>query len=116
MAVTLDDIYNLPESAFIAGDTKTFEVFVTDENGAPLDLNGSTCSIRIFPLGQNDILIIALSGDIVDAQAGEFHCTLESDDSSELSGKYIAQVFVTDIDGIEHIPCQGILTISPKSL
>ncbi len=111
--VTIDDIVSLGSDSFVAGTNKTFRFFVLDQNGAPLGLLGATCSLKVFPVGQYDVVVLEKAGVITDTVTGTFEVTIEYDDTKDLSGIYDIQPHLIDFDGKEYIPCQGQWIILP---
>ena len=113
MTVTLSDIYNLGEYVFVGGSTQTFIFYVT-QDGAPIDISGSTCSVKICPLGQKDVVTATLSGTITDAVGGVFNVIWSGNNTTSLTGKFEMQPICVDIDGIPHIDGTALLTIVGK--
>lgn len=110
--------YTLPTIDFVGGETQdlAFHVYFY-EGKKPFGLTGCTCSFSIvhFRNKQGTPILTKSMGSIFN-EAGTAEnvltVTLEPTETVDLSGKYIYQISIKDIDGDVEIPKQGILYIT----
>jgi len=106
------DVNNLDDFKFIGGNDLSLEFFVYDEDGVPVDISSATVNWRMSYYGDPDHAVIAKSGTI--NTTSSFLVELTSAETANLSGKFLHQPTVIDIDGTKFRPAQGIITIIPK--
>jgi hypothetical protein len=109
--ISYQSINSLEEVAFIAGTNYTLSFTVTDEYGAPINIEAATCTWVLSPYGQPDILSLSKEGDIKSASV--FDVVLDAEDTLTFSGKYMQQPIVEDFSGNIFRPAQGVVTIIP---
>ena len=114
----LYDPYTLPTIDFVGGETQdlAFHIyFYIDKK--PLSLTGCTCSFSIVnfmnkvgvPVLIKPMRAIFNNDNTMD---NVLTVTLSPPETVQLSGKYIYQISMRDIDGDIEIPKQGILFIT----
>jgi len=106
-------INNLEEISFVAGTKYTLHFNFYDSAGAAIDISSFTCKWQIAPVGRahEGIPTLDLTGTIESTNG--FYINLDENTAS-LSGKYIHQPILIDINADEQRPVQGIITIIPK--
>ena len=110
--------YTLPTIDFVGGETQdlAFNVYFY-KNKKPLSLTGCSCNFSIVSFTNktgSPILSKEMKGnfnDQVDVN-NVLTVTLTSADTVDLSGKYIYQIIIRDIDGEVEIPNQGVMYIT----
>lgn len=109
--------YVLPTIDFVAGETQdlSFNIYFYKSN-KPYNLEDclATFSVSSYT-NKSGSAIISKSMDIrpgVSETNNNLFVTLTSRDTIDLSGKYIYQITLQDIDGDVEIPKQGILMIT----
>jgi len=107
------EINSLDALMFIGGDEQTLTFFIVDETGNPIDLTLGTSYWLLAPYGNPEMPVLELTGT-PGSEINEVSFLVESDDTADLSGKYIQQLLVIDFLGSEYRPCQGIVTIIPQ--
>lgn len=112
--LTYQDIYQFEDFAFIAGTEYTIEYTVYESNGVvPVDISSGTTKLFVSPYGQPDYVAIEKSG-VLSVETGVFTITLDTNDTKDLSGKFIQQPVVYDFAGKEYRLAQGVFTIIPR--
>lgn len=113
MTLSNNQINDLPEISFIAGNETelNFTIYTSDGNFA--NLTGATVTWKLAPYGSS-VSVLTKNG-VVDAtpSSGKFVVTLEYADTSLLSGKYIQQ-YATANSSNTYLPSQGIVNIIPR--
>ena len=117
----LNNVFTLPEIAFIGGSTEKLSFNLIKPNKQPyVDVDGVKFSVisysnrdysnPVFVLeNENDGVIV----DIDDEQTySRVIITIGRDLTKTLSGKYIYQLEIMDATGKSEIPGQGIITIT----
>lgn len=114
----LQSIYTLPTIEFVGGETQdlAFNLFFY-KNKKPFSTTGVTANFAIVSF-TNKVGVPILNKQM----KGTFNedgtvnnvltVTLEPSETVDLSGKYIYQIQIRDIDGDVEIPKQGILYIT----
>ena len=78
-----------------AGSDFVLEYIVFDQTtGLPGNLSGSTCSVKICPRGEPNIVTLTLSGTVTDTNV--FEVTLLAEDTISLIGLYSHQPIIVD--------------------
>lgn len=110
--------YTLPTIAFVAGETQEF-VFNTFfySNRQPFGLSGCTANFSVVSYADKTgapILTKSMQSRLSDGASVEnvLTVTLTPSDTIDLSGKYIYQLTIRDVNGNVEIPKQGILLIT----
>lgn len=106
---SFDIINNLGSYEFIAGSDQTFIFNVFDQDGAAVDLTGSTNTCSLSPYGQSEIVSLEKSGTITGTN--QFKIELAASDTTDFSGKYALQPRSVSFVGRIYLPGQAILTI-----
>lgn len=114
----LQNIYTLPTIEFVGGETQdlAFNLFFY-KNKKPFSTTGVTANFAIVSF-TNKVGVPILSKQMKGAfnEKGTVNnvltVTLEPSETVDLSGKYIYQIQIRDIDGDVEIPKQGILYIT----
>jgi len=84
----------------VAGDYTTLRFLCVDENGAPINLNSSTCTMKMCPYGQTDPVVLTKTGTIIAPTTnGIFEVYLLLTDTQNLYGVYEAYPQIVDILG-----------------
>lgn len=102
----------MTDFSMVAGDSKTLEITVNDDAGAPVDLTGATIQWNAArrPYGT---AVISKAGSITDAPAGKFTVLLEPADTASLDGSFYQAATITGGDGSVSTLFLGALLISP---
>lgn len=110
--------YILPTIDFVGGETQDlyFNVYFY-KNKKPFSLSGCTSNFSIVSFtNKTGSPILTKEMDVIFNDAGTVNnvlsVTLEPAETVDLSGKYIYQIMIRDIDGDVEIPKQGILYIT----
>lgn len=106
------EVNQLGEFAMIAGDSETLEFSYFYKDGTPLDLSSSTARWRLCYVGQPDVAVLDLPGEIFGGN--NFVVKLSISNTENLSGKFIQQPVLVDYKGDEYVYQQGVITIIPK--
>jgi hypothetical protein len=102
----------LPEFGFIAGTTYTLYFNVYEENGVnPLDMGGATFRWVLTRYGLSES-VLEVEGSITGIGTAEVQLT--TNDTKNLSGKFIHQPVIISFTGEEYRPSQGTLIIAPR--
>lgn len=106
--------YTLEPITIIAGDYFTFEFDVFDKDRSEsADLTGYEASILIAPYSQSDATIISKRGSIV--EDSRFIAIINSEDTINLTGKFVYQPVLKAPNDRQYRPAQGVLTILPAN-
>ncbi len=119
MASTFDclTVNDLAPITFIAGTEQTLNYYVYDQTtGCALDLSTSQCSVVISPYGNPNYIAIEVSGSTLGTPVNKFYAVISGCASSALSGKFIQQPKIIDLDGSIFRPSQGIVNITPANI
>jgi len=100
--------FALEEVHMIAGDQRIFTYIVNNNSGAPLDLQGSTCSVIIVPFNDVTHIIGELSGTV--SGSSTFSANFSG---SGLSGVYQQIIKIIDTNSNIHKPAQGKIIVFP---
>ena len=103
----------LEEISFIAGTYYTIEFKVYNQAGDEANLSGSTCTWKMSPYGEPNIVTLSLNGTITGTNTFEVY--LLSSATLNLSGKYVHQPIITDGTKI-YRPQQGVINIIPANV
>lgn len=110
--------YTLPTIDFVGGETQdlSFNVYFY-KNNRPFSLTGCTSNFSIVSCNnRGGAPILNKQMDSIFNEAGTSNnvliVTLEPTETVDLSGKYVYQITIRDIDGDVEIPKQGILYIT----
>lgn len=101
-----------------AGDDKTLQVTVVDEDGDPVNLTAASIKWQATrSLGKTSAISkTATAGGgitITDASNGEFEVTLTAANTDGLSGTYQHEAEVTFVDGTKSTVLSGTMNIIP---
>lgn len=119
----INPVYNLPEIQFVGGSTEEFSFNLFDKNREPyIDIMRGTVSFSVISYSNRDygspLFVLSnadscvnIDVDEVDGTYSKVHITLNGDLTRTLSGKFIYQLELTDMNGNLDIPGQGIMTI-----
>ena len=111
----INNIYTLPEVDFVGGSTNKFlfHVYRDDKKTEAADLEGSTANFSLVNfINKNGTPIISKSMTLAqDDDACILSVTLTSEDTVNLSGKYVYQITIVDSGGRAIIPNQGVMYI-----
>jgi hypothetical protein len=105
---TYGNINSLDEISFIGGTYYILEYKVYDQDGGAANISGSTCSVKISPYGESNIVVLTYSGTITGTNTFEIY--LLSADTIGLSGKFKHQPIILD-SGKSYRSQQGIINI-----
>jgi hypothetical protein len=103
-------INSLEEISFIGGSYYTLEFVVYNQNGSPANLSGATCTWKMSPYGNPDIITLSYNGTVTGTNTFEVY--LLSADTLALSGKYVHQPLVVE-SGNSYRSQQGVINITP---
>lgn len=106
------DVNQMAEFSMIGGTYETLEFYFYDSEGNPLDLESSTMKWRLCRLGQPDITLLEIEGEIFSGNGAVVE--IQSQDTQNLYGKFIHQPVLIDYAGNEYVYQQGVITIIPK--
>ena len=106
------EVNQLSEFAMIAGTSETLEFYYYYSDGTPFNLESSTARWRLCRVGQPDVAVLDLPGEIFGGN--NFVVKLSSSDTANLSGKFIQQPVLVDYKGDEYVYQQGVITIIPQ--
>lgn len=112
---TLDMINNLGEVTMVATSDQTFVFYCVSELGAPINITGATCSMKIYPYGQPTSTVLTKTGTITNVATGEWRVFLLPSDTIDLYGVYQMQPIVVTLDNTKFIPGTGILNFVPNA-
>lgn len=111
----INNIYTLPEVDFVGGSTNEFlfRVYRDDKKTEAADLEGSTANFSLVNfINKNGTPIISKSMTLAqDDDVCILSVTLTSEDTVNLSGKYVYQITIVDSAGRAIIPNQGVMYI-----
>lgn len=110
--------YTLPTIDFIAGESQDLLFHTYFHTGKrPFDMTGCTANFSIVNflnrMGSPIVSkVMTISEDPALDSNNQLLVHLDTNETVELSGKYIYQIIIRDIDGDVEIPKQGILYIT----
>lgn len=109
--------YVLPTIDFVGGETQEFEFNIFyPTNHKPCNMSGSISSFSIVNIRNKTgepILIKPMKPGL--SSKGDYNVlkvVLEPEETVELSGRYVYQIQIRDVDGTVEIPKQGLLYIT----
>lgn len=112
------DVYSLPEVMFVAGQSNTLRWRLFTEQNIPFNAEGCTGNFALVDYSDKytdePVVSKSLTFSIGDDETGAKNiATVEllPNDTLGLSGKYIYQITIKDVDGEVEIPNQGIFNI-----
>jgi hypothetical protein len=103
---------SLEDFSMIGGSYFVLTFNVVDENGVPIDLNGSNPQWLLSVYGDPNNPVLQKDGVITGAPSGIFTVILEGSDTFELSGKYIQQPILVDSMNNDFRLGQGVINIT----
>ena len=112
---TLDMINNLGTQTCIATSDQTFVFYCVSEVGAPINITGATCSMKIYPYGQPTSTTLTKTGTITNVATGEWKVFLLPGDTINFYSVYQFQPIVVTLDNTKFIPGTGILNFVPNA-
>jgi hypothetical protein len=118
MASTFDclTVYDLEPFRFIGGTEQTLGYYMYDQtSGCPLDITTAQCSVIISPYGNPNYVTLVASGSPTGSPVNYFIATISGCATQLISGKFVQQPRIIDIDGGENTPSQGLLQIDPRN-
>lgn len=99
-----------------AGNKVTFQVTVTDEDGAAVNISGFAISwvLRMYALATEDLVVKTVGAGVTltNPTQGVFTVALDSEDTIDLAGNYYHEAARTDA-GSETTYLTGTVTINP---
>lgn len=111
-------MYSLPEINFIGGSSEDlqFNLYSDETNPEPFTLYGGKANFSIVNfINKNSTPVLSKQMEISlnDDQTSYniVRVSLEPADTVDLSGKFVYQIILTDVDGNVDIPHQGIINI-----
>ena len=110
MALCVNDPYTLPSISFVGGDTQNLAFHTYSYHGKrPFSLSGCTCNFSVVNFAnKNGVVLISkpmeIAGGGEDEPDNVLLVTLTSQETVSLSGKYVYQITITDVDGESEIP------------
>lgn len=110
----------LPSYTFVAGNTREHQWKLLSRNGSPFNADGCTGSFALVEYSRRYDNVPLLTKPLEFIEAGDTikstaTVTLLPDDTKDLSGKYIYQITIKDVDNEVEIPGQGIFLISKNT-
>lgn len=105
---------NLQDVTMIAGDEQTFEYYVWDNYGNPLNLQYCLTYVVIFRYGDTSYTVAQLSGSWVRSGSSYNLFNVKFSGSNLPAGIYQQQVKILDQHGGWHVPAQGRVIIFPS--
>lgn len=102
---------NLPDVTMIAGDEQTFEYYVWDNYGNPLNLQYALTYVVVFRYGDTSYIAAELSGSWVRSGSSYNLFNVKFSGSGLPAGIYQQQVKILDAHGGWHVPAQGRIII-----
>lgn len=112
------DIYTLPEISFVSGQSNTLRWRLFTITKRPFNADGCTGNFAVVDYSDqtgDPLITKSLTfevGDNPDKIKNVAVVDLSPDDTLGLTGKYIYQITIRDIDGEAEIPNQGFLHIA----
>lgn len=110
--------YNLPSIDFVGGASEdfAFRTYFDKEKSTPFDLFGAQANFSIASyLNKTGKPIISKQMEIRYSEEAKEHnilaVSLAPNETVNLSGKYVYQITIKDVDGNIDIPYQGIIFI-----
>lgn len=114
----IDYKIELDPVSFIAGDYQEFEYNVVDSaSGMTVSLNENqiaSAKVAFCSYGDFESPVLVIEAAREDMSGGSFLIRLESSDTEGLSGLYVQQPIITDVDGMVFRPGQGTVNIYPR--
>ena len=108
----MNNVYELEELVFVAGDFFTIEFTVHDSYSKELvDLTPFEVSCVISALGNPNQIVLEKDG--IKTGDSTYRIELLSSETIDLSGKFVYQPIIKLDEDKQHRPAQGILTIMP---
>jgi len=108
------NVFNVDSMTFIAGSHQELRFHIyEDDMVSPIPLNGaSNIELRVSLFGQPNWVVFTKVGSNENIDPYNIAIIeLTTDDTALLSGKYMYQLRLTDINDVTYIPAQGIMTI-----
>lgn len=106
-------VNDLEEDSFIAGTNRVYRFLITNPAGDAVDLSSCDCFWKMSPFGSS-ASVLSASAVVSGTPINEMVVTLYSNDTKDLSGKFIHQAIIIDVTNQEFRPSQGIITIFPR--
>jgi hypothetical protein len=110
---TYSQINSLSETLFIAGNEITLEFAVYDEGNQPVNLLSTQCSWAMCQIGDPNHAVLTKDGTINAEDEHKFTVKLTSSETLNLSGRYLHQPIVVDLNGSVFRPAQGHIIVVP---
>ena len=110
------NIYTLPEISFVGGETQELHFNLKNSSGNAFDVSGASVNFAICnysnkvgtPMLSYTPTIFADSRGV----SSILNVVIPKGDTARLSGKYIYQITIIDLNGDAEIPNQGIINIT----
>lgn len=114
MTTAYEELNSLEDLNMIAGSTWTLNFTIYEQDGTTLlDLTGGSTAYRLSPLGDSENTVLDKAGTVTGV--GLWNVVLETDDTVDLSGVFVAQPRAVDFGGDIFIPAQGRVVILPNN-
>ena len=108
--------YNLPEIAFVGGETQDLRFRLFTKSGRIFDADGATATFSVvYSVNRTGATILSKQMTVMNDEHGiksVLAVELLPKETVGLFGKYIYQITIKDSGGDVEIPSQGILTIT----
>lgn len=109
-------VYTLPEISFVGGETQQLNFHLKNYNGESFNASGSIVDFAICNYSnKTGSPILSYTPTLLADESGVASVivlTIPKEDTALLSGKFIYQITIVDVDGVAEIPNQGIMNIA----
>lgn len=104
------DEFNMEQISFTGGSKETIPLEFYNENGEKINITNYQVIWTMSRFGESEHTLLTKEGVL----AGDYACNivLNSDDTKNLSGKFVHQVTIIDYLGNERVPAKGIIKIN----
>lgn len=110
------NVYTLPEINFVGGETQTLDFHLKNTSGDAFDAYGANTNLSICNYSNKDgTPLLSYTPTILEDERGVasvLSVTIDGADTAGLSGKYVYQITIIDLEGKTEIPNQGIMNIT----
>lgn len=111
------NVYTLPEISFVGGETQTISFYLKNQNGEPFDAAGSVSDFSFCNYSNKDGTPLKSYTPTLMAEGEHgvpciLSVTINGTDTANLSGKFVYQITIRDLEGKTEIPNQGIMNIA----
>jgi hypothetical protein len=109
-------INDLTPFNFIGGTIQVLTFDIYDVSGCAVDITATTPSWVMSPYGNSQYATLTLLGTLSGSMIpNRFTVTISGSNTQDLYGKFTHQPVITDFDGSEYRPSQGVLVIQPRN-